>query len=84
MKALLKRCIRHKLTQEFLKADGTWTSDVSSARDFPNLMAVSKTQQERSLEGVELVLLGDPSVESDIVVSLPSLGQPVPLGRSHY
>jgi hypothetical protein len=84
MKAPVKRCIRQKLTQEFLKADGTWTSDVSSAQDFRNLMAVSKTQQARSLEGVELVLVGDPPSESDVVVPLPPLGQPVPFGRSRY
>jgi hypothetical protein len=84
MQTPVKRCIRQKLTQEFLKADGSWTSDVSSARDFRNLMAVSKAQQEQSLQGVELVLVGDPPSENDVVVPLPPLGQPVALGRSHY
>jgi hypothetical protein len=84
MKATVKRFIRNKLTQELLRSDGTWTSDVSIARDFRNLMAVSKAQQEHSLEGVELVLSDDPPGESDIVVPLPSFGTRIPLGRSHY
>ena len=68
----MKRFIRNKLTREFLNADGTWTQDLSKARDFPNMLAVSKVQKDRRLEDIELVLVtADKPSETDVVLPLP-------------
>jgi hypothetical protein len=72
----MKRLIRKKVTGEFLNADGTWTHDFSKARDFPNMLAVSKAQKDRRLEGIELVLVADKPGEAEVVLPLPSSVNP--------
>lgn len=78
----MKRFIRSMLTKEFLRADGTWTRDASEAQAFPNMLAVSKTQQSRNLVDVELVLVGETAGEDDIVLPLAPSREKLPFSYS--
>jgi hypothetical protein len=81
----MKRLIRRRTTNEFLKADGTWTQDVSEAREFPNILAASKTQQERCLINIELVLVvGDNPSERDLVLPLPPSDKEPPFKTPNF
>jgi hypothetical protein len=74
-KAEMKRLIRKTNAEDFLKADGTWTKDFAEARDFPNILAASKFQQQNALVGVELLLVvGDSPSAQDSVFRLPPEG----------
>jgi hypothetical protein len=71
----MKRLIRKANAEEFLKTDGTWTKDFSEARDFPNILAASKVQQQNNLVGVQLLLVVDDSPSAkDQVFALPPEG----------
>ena len=70
--ALMKRVIKSKATNLYLRIDGTWTSNAGEAADFPNSMAAIQAKALFSLDNVEMILqIGvTPNELYDIVLPL--------------
>jgi hypothetical protein len=66
----MRRTIRHIKTQKYLSNNGDWTADIHSARDFEDMSAMITECQQRTLTGVEFVLMmaEQPSKQYDVVI----------------
>jgi hypothetical protein len=67
----MKRVVRSKVTQQYLQADGTWSSRLDQACCFLNTPTVLDTVQKYQLTNVEMVLMiADQPTNWDIVLPL--------------
>ena len=68
----MKRLIRNKLTGEYFTRNGTWTKNIGSAQDFPNVRFIVDAEQEHSLQQFEVVLLASSRPgRYDVVIPWP-------------
>jgi len=67
----VKTVIRSRATGKYLGTDGSWTSDLSQAAGFADVLAVISAVQVHKLAGVEMVIImGDEPGKYDAVVAL--------------